>query len=105
MKHHLPKTPILVVGMKMDLRTDEATIEKLKLQNEAPISFEEGTESIFLVCSYEGVKMAQQIGATKYVECSSLKNINMDVVLEAVVQCLSAKQKLTKKKYRNCVLM
>ena len=58
--HHCPNTPIILVGTKVDLREDAATIEKLASKKQAPISYE------------QGLQMVQEIGAVKYMECSAL---------------------------------
>ena len=58
--HFCPNVPIILVGTKIDLRDDEETIKQLKSRKQTAISYE------------EGVKMAKEIGASKYVECSSL---------------------------------
>lgn len=49
MVHHLPKVPIIVVGMKLDLRTDESTIAALARDNKAPVSFEQGKSLSFYI--------------------------------------------------------
>ena len=60
LKHHCPNCPFILVGTKLDLRSDGTTVAKLRQQNQTPISLEEGQE------------MAKTIGATKYLECSAL---------------------------------
>jgi small GTP-binding protein len=37
--HHCPLVPIILVGMKQDLREDTNTIEQLKDRNLAPITY------------------------------------------------------------------
>ena len=58
--HHCPNTPVILVGTKLDLRDNKETIEKLKEENLAPI-----TQS-------QGLKIMDEIGAAKYLECSAL---------------------------------
>ena len=60
LKHHCPGVPIICVGTKLDLRSDANTVAKLREKNQTPISTEEGMD------------MAKQIGAVKYLECSAL---------------------------------
>uniref|UniRef100_A0A8B9Z1Z4 small monomeric GTPase n=1 Tax=Bos mutus grunniens TaxID=30521 RepID=A0A8B9Z1Z4_BOSMU len=59
-RHHCPNTPIILVGTKLDLRDDKDTIEKLKEKKLTPITYP------------QGLAMAKEIGAVKYLECSAL---------------------------------
>ncbi|KAI8903550.1 P-loop containing nucleoside triphosphate hydrolase protein [Gorgonomyces haynaldii] len=58
-KHFLPGVPRLVVGTKKDLRNDHSTVEELQNNGLKPISQEQGQ------------LIANQIGASKYLECSA----------------------------------
>jgi len=76
-KHHCPNTPILLVGTKIDLRDDPATLEELSKNNHKPI-----TEA-------EAQAMVKELGALNYLECSALttnglKNV-FDQALTSVV--------------------
>ena len=62
--HHCQKTPFLLVGTQIDLRDDAATIEKLAKNKQKPITFEQGE------------KLAKELKAVKYVECSALTQVN-----------------------------
>lgn len=58
--HHSPKDIlILLIGTKMDLRPDLHIQDELALKGQKPVSFDQGT------------KLAKEIGAIKYMECSS----------------------------------
>ena len=56
--HFCPTTPLVLVGLKSDLRTKRACIDLLKTQGLTPVTPEQGQS------------VAKQMGAT-YVECSS----------------------------------
>ncbi|XP_071230748.1 cell division control protein 42 homolog isoform X2 [Salvelinus alpinus] len=58
--HHCPKTPFLLVGTQIDLRDDPSTIEKLAKNKQKPITLETAE------------KLAKDLKAVKYVECSAL---------------------------------
>lgn len=58
--HHCPGVPCLIVGTQVDLRDDPTVLEKLNRQKQRPISFEAGE------------RLARELGAVKYVECSAL---------------------------------
>jgi len=68
--HFNPKTPIILVGTKLDLRDHEDTISALKENNQSPIS------------TSKGEKLAKEISAYKYVECSALTQKNLMLVFE-----------------------
>ncbi|UYV70249.1 hypothetical protein LAZ67_7002279, partial [Cordylochernes scorpioides] len=75
--HHCQKTPFLLVGTQIDLRDDAATIEKLAKNKQKPISCEQGD------------KLAKELKAVKYVECSALtqkglKNVFDEAILAAL---------------------
>merc|ERR1712168_1297326 len=59
-KHFCPNVPIILVGNKKDLRTDQNTIRELARNRQAPVRYEEGQQ------------MANKIGAIRYIECSAL---------------------------------
>ena len=60
-RKYCPKVPFVLVGMKTDLREDEATLSKMKEKfGRGAFTYE------------EGVAKAEEIGAMRYMECSSL---------------------------------
>ena len=63
--HHCQKTPFLLVGTQIDLRDDAAIIEKLAKNKQKPLSLEMGE------------KLAKELRAVKYVECSALTQVKM----------------------------
>lgn len=66
------EVPFLLCGTKIDMREDPMTIELLKSKGMALISYE------------EGVKVANEVGAAGYVECSSITQTGLlDVFNEA----------------------
>ncbi|KAI4460273.1 rho family gtpase [Holotrichia oblita] len=84
-KEYMPGTPFILVGTKNDLReVDDATLKLISVK--------------------EGKKLAREIGAERYLECSA-KNITTfdDVVVEAVRAGLK-KRKEDIKQDHNCVL-
>ena len=63
--HHCQKTPFLLVGTQIDLRDDAATIEKLAKNKQKPLTQEVGE------------KLAKELRAVKYVECSALTQVSL----------------------------
>lgn len=58
--HHCPGVPCLIVGTQVDLRDDPAVVEKLAKQKQR------------VVLPEAGERLARELGAVKYVECSAL---------------------------------
>jgi len=88
---HSPGTPAILVGTKLDLREDAETVQKLKSKGLAPLAYP------------QGVQMAKDVKAVKYLECSALTQKGLRAVFdEAVRTVLSPAQK---SKDDGCVLM
>mmetsp|Transcript_62467 Transcript_62467/g.99303 ORF Transcript_62467/g.99303 Transcript_62467/m.99303 type:complete len:188 (+) Transcript_62467:102-665(+) len=85
--HHAPNVPMLLIGTKSDLRSDT--------------SFKSN-----LVSSEEGEKLAKEIGAIKYIECSALTQDNLKLVFdEAIKAALAAIKKKQKKRKGGCHIL
>ena len=75
--HHCPGVPCLIVGTQTDLRDDPSVREKLAKQRMQPVRKEDGE------------RMAKDLGAVKYVECSALTQYKLkDVFDEVSEKCL-----------------
>ncbi len=74
--HHCPNTPLILVGTKVDLREDSATVEKLQAKKQTPISFE------------LGLSMVQEINAAKYMECSALTQQGLRAVFDEAIRAV-----------------
>ncbi|KAL8693710.1 MAG: hypothetical protein Q9218_001511 [Villophora microphyllina] len=70
--HFCPTTPLILVGLKSDLRTKRVCIDLLKTQGLTPVTPEQGQ------------RVAKQMGAM-YVECSSKEMKGVDDVFELAV--------------------
>ncbi|KAJ1720940.1 GTP-binding protein Rho1 [Coemansia erecta] len=64
-QQNAPRAPIILVGLKLDLRNDQAVISELANYGQRPVTVEEGE------------RVAKSIGAVSYIECSSILNINV----------------------------
>ncbi|KAI9755497.1 MAG: Rho GTPase [Lichina confinis] len=69
-----PGIPIILVGLKKDLREDPIAIEEMRLRSQQFVSYKDGND------------VAHQIGARKYLECSSLTGEGVDDVFEAATR-------------------
>jgi Ras-related C3 botulinum toxin substrate 1 len=90
--HHCPHTPIILVGTKLDLRDDKETTEKLKEKKLAPINHP------------QGLQMAKEISAVKYLECSALTQKGLKTVFDEAIRAVLNPVKPSKKKKSGCIL-
>ena len=74
--HHCPGRPVILVGSKTDLRSNEDTIRRLAAKGQHPVTYKEGTV------------LAKKIGARDYIECSAKEVNNLKAVFDgAVLEC------------------
>eukprot|EP00161_Ancyromonas_sigmoides_P006592 TRINITY_DN175_c0_g6_i1.p2 TRINITY_DN175_c0_g6~~TRINITY_DN175_c0_g6_i1.p2 ORF type:complete len:194 (+),score=77.27 TRINITY_DN175_c0_g6_i1:296-877(+) len=90
--HHCAGKPIILVGTKKDLRDDEATLSYLREKNLEPISFE------------QGVAMAKEVGAVKYLECSALTQRGLKNVFDEAIRSVLCPPAPPKKKKKGCAI-
>lgn len=86
-----PGVPIILVGLKKDLREDPLAIEEMR------------KKSLKFVTTKEGSDIGTQIGARKYLECSSLTGEGVDDVFEAATR--AALLTFEKQKSSCCVVL
>lgn len=70
--HHCPGVPCLIVGTQTDLRDDMSVRDKLGKQKMQPVRKEDGE------------RMARELNAVKYVECSALTQYKLKDVFDEV---------------------
>ena len=70
--HHCPGVPCLIVGTQVDLRDEPSVRDKLAKQRMQPVKKEDGE------------RMAKELGAVKYVECSALTQFKLKDVFDEV---------------------
>ncbi|KAK5800047.1 hypothetical protein VI817_002259 [Penicillium citrinum] len=86
-----PGVPIILVGLKKDLREDPLAIEEMR------------KKSLKFVTTKEGNDTGSQVGARKYLECSSLTGEGVDDVFEAATR--AALLTFDKRKSSCCVVL
>jgi Rho family protein len=69
-----PGVPVILVGLKKDLREDPVAIEEMR------------KKSLAFVQTNQGEAVAKEIGAKRYLECSSLSGEGVDDVFEAATR-------------------
>lgn len=90
-RSHCPNTPVILVGTKLDLRTDERTTEQLKKMKLFPVTY------------LKGLDVAKMIGAVKYIECSALSREGLNMLFNEAVQAIFCSPCVKEK--RNCLLL
>ncbi|MED6290123.1 Rho GTPase [Characodon lateralis] len=88
--HHCPGTPFLLVGTQTDQRENSSTVQELAKNKQRPIR------------PKEGWKLARELGAVKYVECSVVQEGVKTVFDEAILAVLETPEVKSKKL---CVLL
>lgn len=89
--HHCPGVPCLVVGTQVDLRDDKVIIEKLRRQRLRPITTEQGE------------RLARELRAVKYVECSALTQRGLKNVFDEAI--VAALEPPVIKKSKKCTIL
>ena len=90
--HYCPDVPLILVGTKLDLREDPATISKLQALGQAPVTTAKGQE------------LASKINAFKYMECSAMTQLGLKDVFDSSVKAVLFGTK-KKEKAGPCVLL
>lgn len=89
--HHCPGVPCLIVGTQVDLRDDKVIIEKLRKQRLRPITAELGE------------RLARELRAVKYVECSALTQRGLKNVFDEAI--VAALEPPVIKKSKKCTIL
>ncbi|KAK0420922.1 hypothetical protein QR680_014967 [Steinernema hermaphroditum] len=89
--HHMPDTPFLLVGTQTDLRDSRSAIESLAKEGRRPVTYAAGE------------RMAKELKAVKYVECSALTQDGLKNVFdEAIIAALYPRKP---RKNRKCTIL
>ncbi|KAL6941519.1 Rho GTPase [Hanseniaspora vineae] len=89
--HHCPGVPCLIVGTQIDLRDDKVIIEKLQKQRLRPITRDQGE------------RLAKDLKAVKYVECSALTQRGLKNVFDEAI--VAALEPPVIKKSKKCTIL
>lgn len=82
-RQHCPSAPLVLVGTQLDLREDVQVLIHLARNQQRPV----GTE--------EGRRLAQQIGAASFAECSALTQKNLKDAFDAAILASIQQKRLT----------
>lgn len=72
--HHCPKSKLVLVGTKIDLREDPTALAEVKAKGNDMITFQQGES------------LAKEIKAECYMECSALTQKNLKTVFDESIQ-------------------
>jgi small GTP-binding protein len=72
--HHCPEVPVLLVGLKEDLRCDPERVRELVKTGQKPVAY------------HQGLAAARYIGAAAYVECSAKRGQGLASAFEAATR-------------------
>eukprot|EP00026_Physarum_polycephalum_P015168 Phypoly_transcript_15792.p1 GENE.Phypoly_transcript_15792~~Phypoly_transcript_15792.p1 ORF type:complete len:226 (+),score=32.60 Phypoly_transcript_15792:161-838(+) len=92
LKNIIPGVPIILVGLKTDLRSDTKTIQQLEKYGEKMVTYEEAEEA------------AKYMKVAKYMECSALQQKGLEELFATAVR-YSANLIPTNKESKKCVLL
>ena len=92
-KHHAPESKIILVGTKLDLRSDVEQIKSLGEKGFSPV-FQE-----------QGMQLSQDIGAFSYCECSALTQKGLSEVFEDAIKSIIKSGKTKKPKTKKCSIL
>lgn len=93
--HHCPNSPIVLAATKIDLRTNEEMLQRLAAHRQAPVTYE------------QGLTLAKEINAAKFVECSALTQQGLKQVFDECIRTVAepADKPQKKKKKSGCNLL
>jgi len=78
----MPSAPFVLVGTKADLRAAPDVLARLRAEGKAPLT------------AADGARLAEELGAVKYLECSALTQAGLKGVFDAaIVTALESKLK------------
>ena len=93
MAHFCENVPLLLICTKTDLRSDSQTQSLMAAQGTTPIT------------PLEGEKVAKEIGARRYLECSAKEGRGVREVFDAAIRESLRKGGLKRLKKRACVVL
>jgi len=88
--HFCPDVPQILVGTKIDLRSDPEALKTLRNSGQHPIATEQGME------------LAKRLKSAAYVECSAKTGENLKTVFDEAIKVVLFRNK---KKEKKCVIL
>ena len=85
--------PYLLVGLKTDLRADPTALALLSAQGITPVTEEQGQ------------RIAAEIGARRYVECSARSEVGVQAVFQAALEEACEPRSWKRRLRRKCLVL
>lgn len=96
-RRHCPGVPVILVGTQIDQRENSVVTKELK------------SRGLRTVSRSDGIKLASLIKATTYVECSSLRQLNVknafDEAIAAALELSSSSKRRTPQCATGCTIL
>jgi len=86
--HFCPEVPQILVGTKLDARSDTGLLDKLKAQGQKPVTTEQGQD------------LAKKVKAVKYMECSAKTSEGLKAVFDEAIKAVL----FQKRKKKRCLI-
>jgi len=90
LQHHCPDVPIILVGTKLDLRSNSEYLEEMKRR---------GVE---VITNEQGRKLAQTVGAVDYIECSAVTQQGLKDVFDRSLMAWDEDKAKKRKQQKEC---
>lgn len=94
-RHHSAGVPFILVGTKKDLRFNEEWIAQLRAEGKSPLT------------AKDGVQLAGEIGAARYLECSALTQDGLKEVFDEAIKIALERKMAARKapRKKKCVIL
>ena len=92
-ERHSPGVPVIIVGLKTDLREDAERVRVLKDRLEAPITYA------------QGLALVHDVSAHKYLECSAMTQQGVKHVFDEAIRAVLQPPGRFKRRKRKCIIL
>jgi small GTP-binding protein len=92
-QQHAPGTPFIIIGMKMDCRTDPKAVATMEARRIQPIT------------RARGEALCAETRGFKYLECSSLTQEGLKQVFDEAIRCVLIARSSAAAKKQCCIVM
>ena len=90
---HAPKTPFILVGTKMDTRTNPDVLRALEANREVPVT------------KAQGQAICDELKGFKYMECSAMTQEGLKQVFDEAIRCVIQHQRKPDSSSRKCLIL
>ncbi|KAK7044609.1 GTP binding protein Cdc42 [Favolaschia claudopus] len=91
--HYCPRVPRIMVATKIDLRNEEQTLLRMHGPGQIPVTSEQGE------------RLARELGATKYVECSAKTLEGVANVFDEAINAMTESSLFNQRRRGRCIVL